>query len=432
MATVVTLPLLLAHVDPAGVGGPRGWNELLVTWTVDPSLLAVLLATAWLYRRGGRALRTSLAKAAAGRRSRGGLRRWEVACFWGGWWTLVLALFSPLHPWGRVLFSAHMTQHELLMLVAAPLLVLGRPLVAFLFAIPRGDARMIAQVVRESWLRRAWEMLSRPLVAWTVHAFALWIWHVPKLYEATLRNEFLHHVQHSFFFGTALLFWWAIMESRAGLRGCGVAVLYLFTTMMHSGLLGALILFAGTLVYPTYAATAPDWSLTPLEDQQLGGLIMWVPAGLIYVGATLALLAGWMRRAEPPASRVGAWRAAQATALLLGLCVLPACSDRRWDEAAARTGGDPHAGARRIQELGCGACHTIPGISGARGQVGPSLDGIATRNYIGGVLPNDPANMKRWLMDPSAHSPRTVMPKLVADEHDARDIAAYLSTLRAR
>jgi putative membrane protein len=428
------LALPLAHTEGAALAGPRTWGELAAAWTLDPLLLLGLLVSAWVYRRGVRAHRRSLAKAGGGSDCIGGLRRWEVACFWTGWWTLAIATVSPLHAWGSVLFSAHMTQHELLMLVAAPLLVLGRPVVALLFAIPRADARQLAAIVREAPFQAIWRNLTNPLVAWIVHALALWLWHVPRFYEATLRYEWLHHLQHACFFGSALLFWWALIHGRAGLRGFGAATLYLFTTMMHSGLLGALILFADKLIYPGYAATAADWALTPVEDQQLGGLIMWVPAGLIYVVAALALIAGWMRAGDRPLHWPVAGNAAagRAAALTVWLLFVAGCSDQRFSEAASMTGGDPFAGRHKIQELGCGACHVIPGVSAARGLVGPSLEGIASRNYIGGVLPNEPQNLMRWLLDPQAHSPRTVMPAVVASEDDARDIAAYLYTLRAR
>ncbi len=304
------VPLLLAHADGTALAGPRTWGELAGAWTLDPLLLFALLATAWVYRRGARAHRSALRNAAKRQAVRSGLQQWEVACFWAGWWTLVLALVSPLHAWGGVLFSAHMTQHELLMLVAAPLLVLGRPIVAFLFAIPRPDARQVASLAREPTFQRWWRVLNRPFVAWFVHALALWVWHVPVFYESTLRHEWLHDLQHLSFFGTALLFWWALLHRRADARTVGVGVLYLFTTMLHSGLLGALILFSRTLAYPSYTYTAPDWSLTPLQDQQLGGLIMWVPGGLVYVIAALAMVAGWMHAGERPTS----WPAAASTA----------------------------------------------------------------------------------------------------------------------
>lgn len=287
--------------DVAGGDVPRTWDELARAWSLDPLLLCLVGLTAWGYLRGSRQLSRYV-------RPGWGLRPWEQVCFWLGWVSVVIALISPLHAWGQVLFTAHMTQHELLMVIAAPLLVLGRPVVALLFALRRADARQLASMFRQSWLARLWHVLAQPLVAWILHAAALWVWHVPPFYEATLRNEILHHLQHVCFFGTALLFWWTLVHTRTGRRHYGVATLYVFTTMIHSGLLGALITFAHTLLYPSYAATAPDWSLTPLEDQQLGGAVMWVPAGTVYLLAGLALIAVWMRALErrapaAPASR---------------------------------------------------------------------------------------------------------------------------------
>jgi putative membrane protein len=282
-------PLLVAHGAPAVDPGPSDWSELARAWEFEPLVVLALVASAAVYRRGSRRLRAAVG-------ANRGLPGWQTACYWTGWWTLVIALASPLHAWGQVLFSAHMTQHELLMLAAAPLLVLGRPMVAFLFALPRGDARYLSRMVRSPGFRRAWEFVTRPLVAWGLHAAALWLWHVPVLFEATLRLDFVHHLQHASFFGSALLFWWALFHARAGLQGIGAALLYLFTTMLHSGLLGAGLTFAQTLIYPTYGTSATAWALTPLEDQQLGGLIMWIPAGLVYVIASLILLAGWLGR----------------------------------------------------------------------------------------------------------------------------------------
>jgi cytochrome c oxidase assembly factor CtaG len=283
--------VVLAHVNARSPGGPQNWNELAVAWEWEPWLILTLIVAAGMYRRGVRRL---WLQSGQGR----GLRRWEVASFWGGWWTLVVALVSPLHPWGRVLFSAHMTQHELLMVAAAPLLVLGRPMVAFLFALPRQDARQVSRVARNHWVKTIWRLLTEPLTAWAIHAVALWFWHVPRFFQATLTHELVHDIQHLSFFGSALLFWWALIHGRAGVRGFGVAVLYLFTTMAHTGALGALITLADTPVYPAYDATTSAWSLSPLEDQQLGGVIMWVPAGLVYVVAALALVAGWMRMSD--------------------------------------------------------------------------------------------------------------------------------------
>ncbi|HEX4667412.1 MAG TPA: cytochrome c oxidase assembly protein, partial [Chthoniobacterales bacterium] len=219
----------------------------------------------------------------------------EISCFVAGWLTLVIALVSPLHPWGSVLFSAHMTQHELLMLLAAPLLVLGRPLIPFLWALPRSTARWISGWTKACWWRATWLFITAPFVAWLIHAIVLWSWHIPVLFQATLHNEFVHALQHICFLGSALLFWWAVVHGRQRAMGFGAAVLYMFTTALHSGLLGALLTFAGRVWYPMYSNTTTAWGLTPLEDQQLGGLIMWIPAGVVYIVAGLVLFAGWLR-----------------------------------------------------------------------------------------------------------------------------------------
>jgi putative membrane protein len=224
-----------------------------------------------------------------------GVRRWEALSFAGGWLALAVALASPLHPWGNALFAAHMTQHELLMLVAAPLLVLGKPVVATLKALPRAWVAALLRWTRPAGVGAAWGFATNPLVAWALHAVILWLWHAPVLFRAALHGEFVHALQHLSFFLSALLFWWAILHRGRGAMGYGAAVLYLFTTAVHSGLLGALITLAGVVWYPEYLGTTQSWGLTPLEDQQLGGLVMWVPACSLYIVAGLALFAGWLR-----------------------------------------------------------------------------------------------------------------------------------------
>jgi cytochrome c oxidase assembly factor CtaG len=196
-----------------------------------------------------------------------------------------------------------MTQHEVLMLVAAPLLVLGRPLVVFLWALPLKWSRRIGNLAKISSINRSWKILTIPLVAWVVHAIALWTWHIPLLFEAVQRNEAIHTTQHLSFLISALLFWWALIHGPQGAMGYGAAVLYLFTTSIHSGALGALLTIAGSVWYPSYTDLTASWGLTPLEDQQLGGLIMWIPAGLVYLIAGLALFAGWLREADLRAER---------------------------------------------------------------------------------------------------------------------------------
>lgn len=290
-AMLLSLLAFSASTAFAHNGKPHTWNELVRTWSFEPLVVIALALSAYLFAFGV----FKLWRAAGPGR---GVRRWEAMAFSGGWLALFIALVSPLHSWGQVLFSAHMTQHEVLMLVAAPLLVLGRPLVAFMWALPLTWSRKLGVAARASWFQASWRALTIPVVAWLVHAVALWVWHIPKLFDAVLHSETVHTLQHLSFLLSALLFWWALIHGRRGLMGYGAAALYVFTTSLHSGLLGAFITFSGTVWYPSYLGLTNSWGLTPLEDQQLGGLIMWIPAGLVYVVAGLALFAGWLRDAE--------------------------------------------------------------------------------------------------------------------------------------
>ena len=272
-------------------GKPHTWHDLWRMWSFEPLVVISLILTAGLFVSG---LRKVWQHSGVGK----GIRRWEALAFAGGWLALFVALVSPVHAWGRVLFSAHMTQHEILMLVAAPLLVLGRPLIAFMWALPLAWSRRIGTVSKSASIQKSWRVLTIPIVAWLIHAVALWSWHVPTLFEAVLHSEWIHTAQHLSFLLSALLFWWALIHGRQGWMGYGAAALYVFTTSLHSGLLGALLTFSRSVWYPSYVGLTDSWGLNPLEDQQLGGLIMWIPAGVLYAIAGLALVAGWLREAE--------------------------------------------------------------------------------------------------------------------------------------
>jgi cytochrome c2 len=170
--------------------------------------------------------------------------------------------------------------------------------------------------------------------------------------------------------------------------------------------------------------------MTPLEDQQLAGLIMWVPAGLAYLVAALAVAASWLR--EPRRGMI-LGRVGGVATVLLGVLATAGCrrgSAMTAEAAAQVTGGNPERGALAIRQYGCAACHTIPGIPGARGTVGPSLAGIGGRPYIAGVLTNTPSNLTRWIQDPQQIDSLTAMPDVGVTEPIARDIASYLYTIK--
>jgi putative membrane protein len=277
-------------------GAPIQPHDLWGAWTWEPQVVLPLLLSAALYLAGVRRLWTS---AGAGR----GVRRWEAACFAAGWVTLALALVSPLHALGGALFSAHMAQHEVLMAVSAPLLVLGRPVVPFLWAMPKRWRSSVGGAARAGPVHTAWRAVSAAPAAWLLHALALWAWHLPALYGLALRNEWAHGAQHASFLLTGLLFWWALIRGRGGRMSYGAAVLYVFAMGVQGGALGALLTLAPRPWYPPYALTTAAWGLTALEDQQLAGLIMWVPASVSYLLAGLWLFAEWLREAERRAVR---------------------------------------------------------------------------------------------------------------------------------
>jgi putative membrane protein len=401
-------------------------QNVWTAWSLKPGVVAGLGLTAWLYSRGSWRLWDN---AGSGH----GIRRWEALVFGLGWVSLAIALVSPLHLMGEVLFSAHMAQHELLMVVAAPLLVLGRPIVAFLWAAPISWRRIAGTISGRSSVQRTWHLLTLPAVAWAVHAIAIWLWHVPALFQATLDSDLIHTTQHLSFLGSALLFWWSLLRVREGRLGRPGAVLYLFTTALHTSLLGVLLTFSDRVWYPLYQSSTAPWGLTPLEDQQLAGLIMWIPAGVAYLVAALAVAASWLRlprRGATLTPRAGA--AGLVTVMLVALTLAGCKRSTAMTPAAANqiTGGIPQRGALAIRQYGCGSCHTIPGVSGARGTVGPALAGISGRPYIAGVLINTPSNLIRWIHHPQQVDPLTAMPDVGLTEAAARDIASYLYTLK--
>jgi putative membrane protein len=265
------------------------------SWSFEPWVVLALSISLALYAIGAVRL---WRRAGAGR----GLSRTQAAAFGVGWLALAAALVSPLDALSDRLFSAHMVQHEILMLVAAPLLVLGRPLAAFAWALPQWALRPASSPWRSGWPAAAWSALTDPLSAWALHALALWCWHIPSVFDAAVESPVLHALQHTSFLASALLFWWAALGScaRAGRRG--VAMLLLFTTMLHTGALGALLALASSPWYPHYAQAAGA-GLDPLEDQQLGGLVMWVPGGLAYLATALVVAYHWLAGNPRPVAR---------------------------------------------------------------------------------------------------------------------------------
>lgn len=278
---------MLVWLSARGVASAHGIDASSAGWTFDPWIMTPLMGFGALYaagitrlwRRSGRARRWLAWRAAAG-----------VA----GWLALVGALASPLHALGERMFTFHMIEHEVLMAVAAPLLVAARPLAGVLWALPVRAGRAAHAMVAAKPARALWGWLTQGANATVLHAVAIWGWHVPVLFDAAVTNPLLHRLQHLSFFLTAVLFWWSVLWRS----GRGVATWHLFATMMHTAVLGALMALAPRVLYTVQTQTAASWGMTPLEDQQLAGILMWIPAGTIYAGAALAMAALWISQSS--------------------------------------------------------------------------------------------------------------------------------------
>ncbi|MGH9214856.1 MAG: cytochrome c oxidase assembly protein, partial [Acidimicrobiales bacterium] len=224
----------------------------------------------------------------------------HVAAFAGALLALAIALASPLELAASSVFAAHMVQHLLLMLVVAPLLVCGRPVMVLGQAMPLRGRRLFVRVRARPSVRSARDALLHPVSAWVIGVVVLWAWHLPTLYEAALRRDALHAFEHASLIATAALVWaLALGRARRSLAIPAASGL-LFATALQSGALGAVLALAQRPLYPIHASVAPSWGLTPLEDQQLAGGLMWVPPGIVYMVVIAALLAHWLGSLEVP------------------------------------------------------------------------------------------------------------------------------------
>ena len=265
-------------------------GSLWLAWSADATALVGIPLAAVLYARGLRSL--------------GDRRRfhatWRPAAFYAGLAAVFVALVSPLDALSSELFLAHMGQHMLLIYVAVPAIQLGAPVIPILRGVPRPVRRgFIAPALKSRPVRAALKFFFRPLIAWPLFTGTLVLWHFPFAYEAALRNEFIHTVEHLAFALGAYVWWWNVIDPtplRASLSYLA-RVPFVFITIVPNFVLGAFLSFASEAWYAPYAATAPAYGFTHLEDQELGGLIMWVPGSFI-IAATLLLTLRYAVRSE--------------------------------------------------------------------------------------------------------------------------------------
>ena len=267
----------LAHVGHEHPEGP--------SWSLDPLVTVPLGLMLLLFLVGRRRLarRSSLPRTRAW---------WFVA----GWAVLALAFASPLHEGGERSFTLHMAEHELIMLVATLLLAASRAGGTLAWGLPAPARRALAAGWKAP-LAALWQRMTEPVTATVVQAVVMWAWHAPALFDRALRSQGWHVAQHLSFIVASLAFWVAMLGRRRG--GYLLSAACLFLTSLVEGALGALMALSASPWYPAYAAMGMSGiGLDPATDQQLAGLIMWIPGGLVHGAAALLLLHRWLTSAS--------------------------------------------------------------------------------------------------------------------------------------
>lgn len=250
------------------------------SWSFDPAALLGVAVLAVLY-------------AAGFRRARGRPR--QVVCFASGLAVILLALCSPVAALDQELFSLHMIEHLLLTLVAPPLLLLGRPILPFLWGLPSAERRGAARL-----LHAAARLAGNPVISLTVFSVIFAIWHIPALYDAAQGANLIHYAEHTSFFVSALMFWWPVIHPQGGPRRLSkvAGIGYFSVPMLEGTFIGALLTFSAQPLYATYRAGAGLAGLSAIDDQQLAGLLMWIPGGLVYALAACWLLVSLLHEEE--------------------------------------------------------------------------------------------------------------------------------------
>jgi cytochrome c oxidase assembly factor CtaG len=270
---------------PAAASAHAGHEHSTPGWEFDPFVVGPLLLALAIFLAGQWKLR-----------QRSSLPRMRSWLFLGGWTVLTLSLVSPLHTGGERSFTLHMIEHELIMLVATLMLAGSSVGGIMAWGLPAPLRRALAGGWKAP-LAALWRRLTEPLTATIVQALVLWVWHAPALFDRALQSDGWHAAQHISFVAASLLFWVAMLDPRRG--GYLLSAACLFLTTLIEGALGALMSLSQSPWYSAYADMGLSGiGLDPTTDQQLAGLIMWIPGGVVHGAAALALLYRWLSTSE--------------------------------------------------------------------------------------------------------------------------------------
>jgi len=291
---------VLAH-GPVPAEPPSAAN-LLLGWSFEPLIVLPLVAAAVGWVAATR--RVNAAHPA------NPVPRIRTVAFLGGLVAIAFALQSGIERYDTALFSIHMVQHVLLILVAAPLIALAAPITLLLrVSRPETRRRRILPVLHS----RAVRAVSHPVVAWVLFVAVMWGTHFSPFFDVALENPWVHDLEHVMYLGVALLFWWpaVALDPSPWRMPHPVRGLYVFLQMPQNTFLAVVILYAAAPLYPHYATLNRPWGPSALVDQQVAGGVMWLAGDLLFIAAIGAIVYGWMRFEEKRTARVDRQSAAE-------------------------------------------------------------------------------------------------------------------------
>ena len=295
--------MVLLHIGHEHLSRATSFSDFLTKWELSPYVLIPLAAILGAYLVGSWRLssRTKYPTATGAR----------DLLYFGGFAALLVALVSPIGVYARDLFFMDMVQHLLLMMVAAPLLLWASPMANILWAFPQGVRHWLGGTVNRSGvLRRILQGATVPIIAWLIFVVTIWVWHAPATYNAALASEGVHTLEHLTMFGAAVVFWWPVI-GPAPIRSYlphPLRFLYLFLALFQNIILGAILTFGDAPVYSHYENAPAHWGIDSAFDQQLGGILMWIPGAMMYFTAMAILFFAWLEQEERQSAK---WQKAQ-------------------------------------------------------------------------------------------------------------------------
>ncbi len=259
-------------------------------WRLDVLLVVAFFGA--IYVRGWQRLRQRAARV---------IPRWQLILYFAAIVSILSALISPIDSLASALLSMHMVQHLLLLMIAPLFFLLANPLAAFLWGLPRKWRLRVGRLLaRSSPFRRVLWALTLMPVAWSLYVVNLWVWHHPFFYELGLKNQWAHDIEHLLFFFTAVIFWWPVVNPAPRLHGAvsyGFRIVYLVAATLQNTILGMAISLPNKVLYPFYETVPRLRDLSPINDQALGGGIMWV-SGHMYLVPIIVLVARMLTHEE--------------------------------------------------------------------------------------------------------------------------------------